>query len=163
MLINPINTINHNNFKAKIQPTESLRQGFDMMEKCSNSWLDKDMNSLKDFLDSLARISEKDKASEFKIDIDRKRQGYTYTKINGRRVSGGHQERMPNLCDSYLTVEGIKKYASTLEEMQPSPLDFLKAQVEEAENRLAQLKERYSNQLKSELEQAKKMIFKDAK
>ena len=163
MKIIPINTINNQTtFKANIQPTESLKEGFDMMEKYSKSYIDKDMESVKEFLDSLAKISESDRIKDFKIEIDRRRPEYTYTKINGRRVSGGNNSRMPSLQDSYLTIEGVKNYASRLEELGQSPLDMLKAQVEEAQRNLEELKERYSNRLRAEFEQARKMIFKDA-
>ena len=160
MKVNPINTINNQmNFRARIQPTESLREGFDMMEKYSDSCIKKDMDSVKDFLDSLATIIESDKLQEFKIEIDKRRAGYTYTKINGRRTGGGHNDRMTNLQDSYLAIEGIKNYASKLGEAQQSPLDILKTQVEEAERKWSVLKERYSKRLKAEFNQAKKMIF----
>ena len=163
MKISPINTYNGMNFKAEIIPTESLKNGFQMMDKYADSVSMKDLNSVKDFLDSIVRISETKKVHEFKIDIDKKRENYTYTKINGRRVSGGHNERQLNLLDSYLVIEGIKKYASKCEEGEPTVLDMLKQQIEEAENKLYELKLRYGNRLKSELEQAQKLIFNEAK
>ncbi len=162
MLINPISNIPNQSFKTKILPSESLNKGFIMMDKNINSGTMKNMNYAKDFLDSLARISESNKNTEFKIDIDKKRQGYTYTKINGRRVFGGHNDYQPNLQDDYLIVEGVKKYASRLEEAPASMLDTLKAEIEEAENVLDSLKERYNLRLKAELEQARNMIFKSA-
>ena len=164
MKLSPINTVNNNNvFTARIQPTQSLKEGFDMVERSANSVIMKDMNYAKDFVDSIARINESTKVSDFKIEIDKRRQEHTYTKINGRRVSGGHNERIPNIQDAYLVVEGIKRYASNLEELEPSVLDALKKQVEEAQNRLDELKARYSARLKAEFENAKKFIFEDAK
>ena len=159
MRISPINTVNSMNFGAKIKPTESLKDSFDKIEKNTNSALMKDLNYAKDFIDSIARISESNKISDFAIEIDKRRPEHTYTKINGRRVSGGHNERIPNVQDSYLIIEGTKKYASKLEELEPSSLDLLKAKVEEAQRNLDELKERYSDRLKAEFEQARKMIF----
>lgn len=163
MKVSPISTNNRINFSANITPTTFLKESFDRIEKNADSMIMKDLNYAKDFIDSIARISESKKIREFKIEIDKRRPEHTYTKINGRRVSGGHNERIPNLLDSYLVAEGTKKYASSLEEIEPSVLDFLKAQVEQAQLTLDELKERYSERLKAELEQAKKMIFKDAK
>lgn len=163
MLINPINTtINHTNFKAYITPTPSLKEGFSMAESNAHSGIMKNMNYAKEFLDSIARISESKRVSEFKIDIDKRRENHTYTRINGRRVNGGHNEFQPNIQDSYLVVEGTKRYASKLEELKPSYLDILKSQIEEAEAKLEELKDRYSNQLIAEVQQAQKMIFKNA-
>jgi len=162
MKISPINTVNNTNFKAAIQPTESLKEGFNMIERSANSIIMKDMNYAKDFVDSIARISESKKVQDFKIEIDKRRPEHTYTKINGKRVSGGHNERIPNIQDSYLVVEGTKRYASKLEELEPSILDVLKKQIEEAQFKLDELKTRYSERLKAEFENAKKMIFEDA-
>ena len=162
MRISPINTVNSMNFGANIKPTQSLRESFDRIEKNTDSMIMKDLNYAKDFIDSIARISESKKITDFKIEIDKRRPEHTYTKINGRRVSGGHNERIPNRLDSYLVAEGTKKYASTLEELEPSTLDFLKAQVEATQNKLDELKERYGERLKAEFEQARKIIF-DAK
>ena len=160
MKINPINTINdRTNFRAKIEPTEALRKAFDTVEKSADSIILKDMEYAKDFLDSIARISESKKISDFKIEIDKKRANHTYTKINGRRVSGGDNDRMPNIQDSYLVVEGTKRFASDLEQLEPSGLDLLKAQVEYAQRTLDEIKERYSERLKSEFEQARQVIF----
>ena len=162
MKISPINTVNNTNFKAAIQPTKSLKEGFNMIERSANSIIMKDMNYAKDFVDSIARISESKKVQDFKIEIDKRRPEHTYTKINGKRVSGGHNERIPNIQDSYLVVEGTKQYASKLEELEPSVLDVLKKQIEEAQFKLDELKTRYSERLKAEFENAKKMIFEDA-
>jgi len=164
MKVNPINTINSaTTFKANIQPTQSLRDGFSKIEKCINSGTTKDLDYAKDFIDSIARISESKKIDEFKIEIDKRRPDHTYTKINGRRVSGGHNERQTNLLDDYLVVEGTKKYASKLEEAEPSLLDSLKAELDEAKRVLNDIETRYTNRLKVELEQAQKMIFKNDK
>ena len=163
MKVSPINTITSTNFKAKIQPTESLREGFDSIERSANSIIMKDMNYAKEFIDSIARISESKQISDFKIEIDKRRADYTYTKINGRRVSGGYNGDFKNIQDAYLIAQGTKNYASKLEELEPSALDILKAQVEEAQLKLDDLKTRYSNRLKAEFEQARKMIFNDAK
>ncbi len=163
MRIYPINTDNNLNCKAIIKPTDSLKSGFEMMGKYADTNIMKDMNSVKDFVDSIARISESKKVHEFKIDIDKRRPNYTYTKINGRRIKGGHNERCCNLQDAYLAVEGTKYYAERCEELQPSVLDELKAKIEEAEAKLSELKTRYGNRLKAELEQAQRMIFNDAK
>lgn len=164
MKVSPINTINSNmNFRAKIQPTTYLKESFDKIEKVADSTIMKDLNYAKDFLDSIARISESKKVSDFKIEIDRRRADHTYTKINGRRVSGGHNERIPNVQDSYLVAEGTKNFASKLEELEPSTLDFMKAQIETAERALYDLKTRYSEKLKSDFQVARKMIFEDAK
>ena len=162
MRVSPINTNNNTNFRAIIKPSDSLKEGFTMMEKCASNGTMKDMNSVKDFLDSLARINESQKVTKFKIEIDKERPEYTYTKINGRRISGGSNERQKNLLESYLAVEGTKKYASKLEETSPSILDSLKAQIEEAEMTLDNLKEIYCRRLQAELEQAQKLIFKKA-
>ncbi len=164
MLINPINAaISNTNFKSIIKPTDSLREGFDLINKDVKSGSMKNLNYVKDFMDSLVKIRDSEKSSAFKIDIDKNRADYTYTKINGRRVSGGHNERQINLQDGYLVVEGIKRYASKLENIQPSCLDILKLQIEETEAKLDELIERYSLRLKAEVEQAQKMIFKDVK
>ena len=163
MRVNPVNTNYNTNFKADIKPTSSLKKGFEMMSKYVDSANMKHLNSVKDFIDSLARISETKKVNEFKIEIDKKRENYTYTKINGRRVSGGHNDRQPQLQDSYMVIEGTKRYASNCEEIEPSVLDMLKSQIEEAENKLDELKLRYGNRLKSELEQAQKLIFNETK
>ena len=162
MRVNPINTNNNTSFRAVIKPSESLKEGFTMMEKYASSGTMKDMNSVKDFLDSLARISESQKVSKFKIEIDKERPEYTYTKINGRRISGGSNEGYKNLQDSYLVVEGTKRYASKLEDSTPSILDILKSKIEEAELALDELKEVYGRRLQAELEQAKTLIFKKA-
>ena len=161
MLVNPINTINSVNFRANITPTQSLREGFNMIERSADSIIMKDMNYAKDFIDSLARISESKKVDKFSIEIDKRRADYTYTKINGRRINGGHNDRVPNVQDSYLVVEGIKNYASKLEDIEPSILDNLKEQIAEAQFRLDELKSRYSDRLKAEFEQAKKFVFHD--
>ena len=164
MKVNPIDTINNSTtFRATIKPTQSLKDGFNMMERNANSIIMKDMNYAKDFLDSIAKISESNKIEDFSIEIDKRRPKHTYTKINGRRVSGGPNEMMSNLQDTYLVVEGIRKYASKLEPAEPSLLDFLKARVEEAQLMLDEAKLRYSERLKSEFEQAKKIIFNDVK
>jgi hypothetical protein len=127
-----------------------------------NSESMKDMNTVKDFLDSLVRINESEKITKYKIEIDKSRPEYTYTKINGKRVSGGSNERQLNLQDSYIVMESTNRFASRLEEIQPSVLDTLKAQIEDAETVLDILKTRYFNRLKAELEQAQKLIFKNA-
>ena len=163
MKISPINTINSTSFNANIKPTQSLNEGFDLIERNVNSIIMKDMNFAKDFLDSLAKISESDKVPDFKIEIDKRRLNHTYTKINGRRVSGGHNENIPNIQDSYLVVEGVKRYASNIKNSEPSLLDTLKEQVENAQRILDEAKERYSTRLKAEFEQAKKLIFNDVK
>lgn len=160
MKINPINTNNNISvFRAKIQPTQDLKNTFNAMEKSANSGLMKDMNFAKDFIDSIARISESKQINDFKIEVDKRRANYTYTKINGRRVSGGNNDRFSNLQDSYLVAEGVKNYAAKLEELAPSTLDLLKAKIEYAEQALDELKTRYSERLISEFEQAKKVIF----
>ena len=163
MKISPINTVNNTRFNANIKPTPSLKEGFDMVEKYTNSIIMKDMDYVKNFLDSLVRINESNKISDFKIEIDKRCPEHTYTKINGRRISGGHNENIPNIQDSYLVVEGVKKYASKLEEIQPSILDMLKEQVDNAQRVLDEAKERYNIRLKAEFEQAKKLIFHDVK
>ena len=163
MLINPISTVNSANFRANILPTQCLRESFDRIEKNTDSAIMKDLNYAKDFIDSLAAISESKKIKEFRIEIDKRRSQHTYTKINGSRVSGGYNGNIPNLLDSYLIAEGVKRYASKLEDFKPSILDSLKEQVEEAQLVLDELKERYSERLKAEFEQAKKIIFDDAK
>ena len=142
MLVNPINTINSVNFRANITPTQSLREGFNMIERSADSIIMKDMNYAKDFLDSIARIEESNKIADFKIDIDKRRPDYTYTRINGRRVGGGHNAAISNIQDAYLVVESTKKYASKLEEQEPSLLDVLKTQVEEAQRNLDEVKAR---------------------
>ena len=162
MQINPINSINNVSYKANIKPTTSLKEGFDMMENCVQTGTMKNMNYAKDFLDSLVRIRESKKVQNFKIEIDKRRAEHTYTKINGRRVSGGHNENLPNLQDNYLVVEGTQRFAAKLEELEPSYLDTLKSQIEEVDSLLDTLKERYAYHIKAELEQAKKMLFKDA-
>lgn len=160
MRINPINTINNKTiFKAKIQPTQSLKDGFDMIEKSTNSIIMKDMEYAKDFIDSIARISESKQVKNFKIEIDKRRANHTYTKINDKRVSGGSNEMLPNLQDSYLVVEGTKRFASNLEPLEPSTLDLLKTKVEYAQRNLDELKARYNEKLKAEFEQAKKIVF----
>ena len=161
MKINPINANHKVNFGAEIKPTKSLKDGFDMIERSVNSAMMKDMNYAKDFIDSLARISESKKVDKFSIEIDKRRADYTYTKINGRRINGGHNDRVPNVQDSYLVVEGIKNYASKLEDIEPSILDNVKEQIAEAQFRLDELKSRYSDRLKAEFEQAKKFVFHD--
>ena len=163
MLISPINAVNSTNFRANIKPTTSLKEGFELIEKDSESIIMKDMNYVKDFLDSVARISESKKIDNFKIDIDKRRPDYTYTKINGRRVYGGPNEKINNVQEAYLVVEGTKKYAKNLEEIEPSLLDFMKAEIEEAQMKLDELKQRYNDRLKAELQQAKKVIFNNAK
>ncbi len=163
MLISPINAINSTNFRATIKPTTALKEGFELIEKDSNSTIMKDMNYVKDFLDSVARISESKKLDNFKIDIDKRRPDYTYTKINGKRVFGGPNEKINNVQNAYLVVEGTKKYAKNLEEIEPSLLDFMKAEIEEAQMKLDELKQRYNDRLKAELQQAKKVIFDNAK
>lgn len=162
MKINPINTnSNFSTFKAIIQPTNDLKNTFNVLEKSASSGLMKDMNFAKDFIDSIARISESKKINDFKIEVDKRRANYTYTKINGRRISGGTNDRFSTLQDSYLVSEGVKNYASQLEKLEPSYLDLLKAKIEFAEQALDELKARYSERLKAEFEQAKKVIFQD--
>ena len=163
MLISPINSVSSTHFGATIKPTPALKEGFELIEKDSESIIMKDMNYVKDFLDSVVRISESKKIDNFKIDIDKRRPNYTYTKINGRRAFGGPNEKMNSVQESYLVVEGTKKYASKLEELEPSLLDFMKAEIEEAQMKLDELKQRYNDRLKAELEQAKKIIFDNAK
>ena len=162
MRINPINTNNNTSFRATIKPSESLQCGFNMIKKYADSGCMKDLNSVKDFVDSLARISESSKAKDFKIEIDRQRPNYTYTKINGRRVRGGDNQWQNNVQDAYLVVEGTKKYASKLEEPRPSILDAMKAEIEAKIAEIDEMKERYSQRLKDELDYAQKMIFKNA-
>ena len=162
MRINPINTNNNTNFQAIIRPSNSLKEGFEMAQKTVHNGTTKDLNSVKEFLDSLVRISETKKIKEYKIDIDKRRPDYTYTKINGKRVIGVPTERNQNIQDAYLVVEGTKKYASNLEDVQPFILDILKTKIEETENLLDELKDRYSKRIQAELEQAQKLIFKDA-
>ena len=159
MLISPINSTNTINIRANIKPTQSLKAGFDMAETNAKSGVMKNMNYAKDFIDSVYRISESKKIPEFSIEIDKRRENHTYTKINGRRVSGGHNESMPNLQEAYLVQEGTKKYASKLEDLEPSYLDVLKAKIEEAEATLSELKDRYSKQLEAEIDHAKITIF----
>lgn len=161
MLVNPVNTINTINFRADIKPTPSLKKAFELAKNNANSGTMKNMNYAKDFIDSVVRISESKKSPEFKIDIDRRRENHTYTRINGRRVSGGGNEFQTNMQDGYLVAEGTKRYASKLENIEPSYLDVLKSEIEKAEAKLDILKERYFNRLTAELEQAQKMIFKD--
>ena len=162
MRVSPINTVNNTKFGAIIKPTQSLNESFDKIGQCIESGRMKDLDYAKDFIDNIARISESKKITDFAIDIDKRRPEHTYVKINGRRYSGGHNEMMPNVVDSYLIIEGTKSYASKLEKLEPSSLDFLKAQLEEAQNKLDELKERYGERLKAEFEQAKRLIF-DAK
>lgn len=163
MKVNPINTNQNLSFNANIKPTKELQDGFLKVEKCVNSGIMKNMNYAKDFLDSIVRIDQSSKISNFKIEIDKLRPEHTYTKINGRRICGGHNETQRNLQEDYLVVEGVKKYASKLEEIEPSVLDVLKEQVEEAERALDEIKTRYGERLKAELEQAQKFIFKNEK
>ena len=164
MLVNPINNTSNNiNFKSQIKPTEDLRQGFLMIQRSVESETIKNLNATKDFLDSLVRIRESKKNTSFKIEIDKRRENHSYIRINGRRTSGGHNEWNSNINDDYLVVEGLKKYAAKLEDIEPSRLDLLKNEIIEAENKLWELKERYANQLKAELEQAQKSIFGDTK
>ena len=168
MKVNPINTINSSknnnmNFRAKIHPTQSLKDSFETIEKNTDSAIMKNLNYAKEFIDNIARISESKKVSDFAIEIDKRRPEHTYIKINGRRVSGGHNERIPNLQDSYLVAEGTKNFASKLEETEPSILDLMKARIEEAERTLDELKTMYSERLKSDFEQAKRIIFDDVK
>ena len=158
MKISPINT-NNNCFTATIKPSDSLQEAFLMAEKYTKNGTMKDMNTVKNFLDSIARISDSQKITKYKIDIDKTRPEYTYAKINGKRISGGSNERLQNLQDSYIVIESTNKFASGLEEPKPSVLDSLKAQIEETELMLDELKERYCNRLKAELEQAQKFIF----
>lgn len=159
MKTNPINTNYGTNFCAEIKPTKALKNGFNMIEQCTESGTMKDLNYVKDFLDSIAKISETEKVPEFKIEIDKRRTDYTYTKINGRRISGGHNERQPNIQDDYLVVEGIKKFASGIDSAAPSSLDVLKEQIESAQQTLDSLMSRYMHRIKVELEQAQKFIF----
>ena len=163
MRISPINTINSTSFNANIKPTKALNDGFNLIERDVNSIIMKDMDYAKDFLDSLAKISESDKVSDFKIEIDKRRLNHTYTKINGRRVSGGYNEDIPNIQDSYLVAEGVKRFASKIEKSEPSILDMLKEQDEDAQRVLDVAKERYSARLKAEFQQAKQIIFNSAK
>jgi len=163
MQINPISSNNCTNFKANINPTPVLKEGIEMVEGWVTSGTMKNMNYAKDFLDSLVRIRDSKMVQDFKIEIDKRRAEHTYTKINGRRVSGGHNETQSNIQENYLAVEGTKRFASKLEGIQPSYLDTLKSQIEEVDALLDTLKERYAKQLKAELEQAKKMIFEDVK
>ena len=163
MQINPINSHNCTNFKADIKPTPVLKEGIELMENCVKSGTMKNMNYAKDFLDSLVRIRDSKMVQDFKIEVDKRRADHTYTKINGRRVSGGHNESLPNIQDNYLAVEGTKRFATKLEDIEPSYLDHLKSQIEEVDALLDTLKERYAGELKAELEQAKKMIFNDVK
>lgn len=160
MRINPININSKTNFRATIHPSESLQSGFDMLKKYADSGCMKDLNSVKDFVDSLTRISESNKAKDFKIEIDKRRPNYTYTKINGKRVSGGDNSFQKNLQEAYLVVEGTKKFASKLEESQPSILDAMKAEIEAKIAEIDELKERYSRRLKDELEHTQQIIFK---
>lgn len=159
MLVHPINTVNKINFRANITPTPSLKKGFEMAEENIKTASMKNMNYAKDFLDSIARISESKHSKEFKIEIDKRRENHTYTKVNGRRVNGGDNDRQSNIQDAYLVTEGTKQYASKLEEIEPSYLDILKSRIEETEAKLDDLKERYYNRLKSELEYTQNMIF----
>ena len=160
MLIKPINNSNNNiNLKSQIKPTPELQQGFNKIENCINSGTMKNFDYAKDFLDSIVRIRDSKKHSSFKIEIDKRREDYSYIKINGRRTNGGHNERQANIQDDYLIVEGVKKYASKLEDIEPSYLDILKAKIEEAEAVLDELHERYARYLQIELKQAQKDIF----
>ena len=158
MRISPINSTN-TNFKAVIVPTESLGEGFKLAERCVKSGTMKDLNLTKDFLDSLAKISESPKIQRYKIDIDKRREGYTYTRINGSRISGGHNECAVKYNDDYLVVEGTKAYAKKLGGSEDSILEGLKSEVEAAEAKLFELKEQYARRLRAELEQAQKIIF----
>ena len=160
MKVNPINK-NNSNFRAAIKPSESLKRTFEVAEKYTEKGTMKEMNSVKEFLDDLSRISESQKISKYKIDIDKSRPEYTYTKINGKRISGGANERQQSLQDSYLVMRSTNRFASHLEEAKPTFLDNLKSQIEETQEVLESLKERYRNRLKAELEQAQKLIFKD--
>ena len=163
MKINPINTNNNNySFRATIKPSKSLKEAFIKAENYMNSESMKDMNAVKDFLDSLVRINESKKIAKYKIEVDKSRPDYTYAKINGKRVNGGANEKQHNILDSYIVMDSTNKFASKLEEIQPSVLDTLKAQIEDAESALDTLKTRYFNRLKAELEQAQKLIFKNA-
>ena len=162
MKINPINTNNNNyNFKATVKPSDSLKKAFEIAEKYTNTGSMKDLDTVKLFIDSLFRISESKKITKYKIEIDRARPEYTYTKINGKRISGGANERQQNLQDSYIVMESTKKFASKLEEISPSVLDSIRAKIVEAESVLDELKTTYCNRLKAELEQAEKIIFKN--
>ena len=73
MKINPINSVNNTSYKANIKPTKSLKESFDMMENCVQTGTMKNLNSAKDFLDSLVRIRESKKVQDFKIEIDKRR------------------------------------------------------------------------------------------
>ena len=62
-----------------------------------------------------------------------------------------------------MVAEGTKSFASKLEELEPSVLDVLKERVEEAQRVLDEAKARYSDRIKAEFEQARKVIFDDIK
>lgn len=160
MRVYPINTNNNVNHKATIKPTKSLQEGFNIYERCTDSGCMKSLNSLKEFVDTLARIRESKKIREFKIEMDKSNPDCTKIKINGNIVSDG--EKCQNLQEGYLVVEHTQKFASELEKAQPSILDNLKAEIEAKYAELDELKERYGQRLKAELEQAKKMIFENA-
>jgi len=160
MRVNPINTNNNINHRATIKPTKSLQEGFNLYEQYVESGCMKSLNSLKEFVDTLARIRESKKIREFKIEIDKSNPDCAKIKINGEIVNNGEDCR--NIQEGYLVVEHTQKFASELEKAQPSILDNLKAEIEAKYAELDELKERYGQRLKAELEQAKKMIFKNA-
>ena len=161
MNINPINTIKTNNinFKARIIPTQDLDSGFELIKKCVKTGTMKNLNFAKEFLDSIASINNSEELQKFKIEIDKRRAGYTYTKINNRRVRGGHNDFLPNIQDSYLVIEGTNSCAKKLAQSQPTVLDELKNKIETLEEQLSELKECYSRRIEAEIEQAQKLIF----
>lgn len=164
MKINPINTNNSStSFKAHIQPTQSLKDGFDMIERSTNSVIMKEMNYVKDFIDSITRISESTKIKDFKIEIEKGQSERAYAKINGLHLIDDPNEKVSNIQGSYLVVEETKKYASTLEPLKPSVLDDLKTQIEAAQRRLNELKVKYSETLMLEFKKAKQNVFGDIK
>ena len=154
-----IQSINNTIFKAKIIPNKCLDEGFSMAEKCAKSESIKDLNYAKEFLDGIVRIGESEKIPNFKIEIDKRRLNYTYTKINDSRVNGGPNEFMQNVNDDYLVVESIKKYANTLAPIGPSHIDLLKVKTELAEKQYLELKNRYRELLQEQLEHVRTNIF----
>ena len=152
MKINPINIQNNTNFQAKIVKNNSLDSAYSIIAKNASSAQIKNMNFAKDFVDSMRKIATSKKIEEFNIYIDKRRPNYTYVNINGRRVSGGANEYSQCVEDNYRIIECCKKYASKLkEETISTKLDEIKSEVEAAEKKLHDLKEKYSKMLKQEL------------
>ena len=158
MRINPINTTDLN-YKANIKPTDSLKNSFNMIKDYAKSDSLNDLDYVKDFLDSLAIISESKKINEFVINIDKRRENHTYVKINNRRVKGGHNECLSGIKDEILTVEGTKCFAKKLETPKRSVCDYISMEIEQFQQKISELKEQYQRRLQSEIEKAEKIIF----